>query len=108
MKALSFESCYRRKILTNHCFCQEIIYYLLKIGVFFTMPVPLKINTVFQNQIIDFESIAQDNLVVDAGNLSTKAETKRPGFNLPDFRVNAPLLQLLARLQPPGAGNLLF
>ncbi|MEZ4603269.1 MAG: hypothetical protein R2861_07645 [Desulfobacterales bacterium] len=74
----------------------------------FTMPVPLKINTVFQNQIIDFESIAQDNLVVDAGNLSTKAETKRPGFNLPDFRVNAPLLQLLARLQPPGAGNLLF
>ena len=65
------------------------------------MPVPSKINTVFQNQIIDFESIAQDNLVVDLGSLSTKAETKRPGFNLPDFRVNAPLLQLLARLSLP-------
>ncbi len=76
------------------------------------MQTPLNINDSPESPLVDFESIVLDfpehDTVVDLSSIELADNKKRPGFNLHLIRVNAPDLQLIARLSLPLMSILYF
>jgi len=73
---------------------------------------PPDINDSQTNPIVGFDSIVLDypehGTVVDLSSIEAADNKKQPGFNFYSFRVNAPTLQLIARVSLPVMGILYF
>lgn len=69
------------------------------------MQTPPNINDPLENPIVGFESIMLDypehDTVVDLSSIEAVDNKKRPGLNFHYFRVNAPTMQLVARVSLP-------
>jgi len=65
-----------------------------------------------QNPIVEFDNILLDypehDTVVDLSSIEVVDNKKRPGFNFHSFKVNAPTLQLIARVSLPLISILYF
>jgi len=100
-------------LLTSSCFFEKIIDYIFKQrGIFHIVLVRTNTNIPLHDPIVDLDSLASDypehDTVVDLSSIELTESKKRPGFNLPTFRVNAPELQLIARLSLPLMSILYF
>ena len=99
--------------MTTFCFLEKISKLLPKQrGLIHIVQIPPDINNSPQDPIVNFDSILLDypehDTMVDLSSIELSQNKKRTGFSLHTFRVNAPTLQLVARVSLPLMGILYF